>query len=63
MDALAGNLSLELGKRQQNVEGKSVHRGRGVVLPGDGHDRHALGFKQLDQLGESASERVRRSTL
>src|ERR1700736_1488473 len=51
-DALARHLTLELGEREQDIEGESPHRGRGIELLGDGHKRHAMGLEQLDQLGE-----------
>ena len=51
-DALGGDLALELGKRQQNVERQPPHRGGGVELLGDGDERHAMAVEQLDQLGE-----------
>jgi len=34
-DALGGDLPLELGEGQQDVESESPHRGRGVELLGD----------------------------
>src|SRR6266516_4028796 len=37
-DALAGDLALKLGKRQQHVEGEPAHRGRGVELLSDRHE-------------------------
>src|SRR6266567_9452996 len=37
-DALAGDLPLKLGKRQQHVEGEPTHRGRGVELLSDRHE-------------------------
>src|SRR5262249_20716738 len=51
-DALARDLALELGKRQQDIEGEATHRGRGIELLGDRHERHAMGLKQLNQLGK-----------
>src|SRR5262245_21605943 len=51
-DALTGNLPLELGKRQQDIEGEATHRGCCVELLSDRDERHAMGLKQLDQLGE-----------
>ena len=51
-DALGGDLALELGKRQQHVEGQPPHRGGGVELLGDRDEGHAVLIEQLDQLGE-----------
>ena len=51
-DALGGDLPLELGKRQQHVEGQPPHRGGRVELLGDGDERHVVLVEQLDQLGE-----------
>src|SRR6476620_3938159 len=39
-DALAGDLALELGKRQEDVERQASHRRRGVELLGDRHKRN-----------------------
>src|SRR6266516_6349810 len=62
-DALAGDLPLKLGKRQQHVEVEPTHRGRGVELLSDRHERHARASNSSTSLAKSASERVRRSTL
>ena len=51
-DALGGDLALELGKRQQDVEGQPPHRGGGVELLGHRDEGHAVLVEQLDQLGE-----------
>ncbi len=51
-DALAGDLALELGEGQQDVEGQPAHRGGGIELLGDGDERDALRVEQLDDLGE-----------
>jgi hypothetical protein len=49
-DALAGDLALELRKRQQHVERQASHRRRGVELLRHRHKRHPLGIEQFDQL-------------
>ena len=41
-DALRGNLSLELGKGQQNIEREPPHRCRRVELLGDRNERHTV---------------------
>src|SRR6516165_265781 len=41
-DALGGDFALELGKRQQDVEGQPAHRGGGVELLGDRDKRHIM---------------------
>ena len=51
-DALGGDLALELGKGQQNIQRQPPHRGRGVELLGDRDERHAVRVEQLDELGE-----------
>ena len=51
-DALGGDLALELGERQQHVEGQPSHRRGGVELLGHRDKRHAVPVEQLDQLGE-----------
>ena len=51
-NALAGDLALELGEREKNVEGQTSHRGRGVELLGDRDERHVLLIEDLDDLGE-----------
>ena len=38
--------------------GEPPHRGGGIELLGDGHERHAMGFEQLDQLGEVGERRA-----
>src|SRR5579875_464698 len=60
-DALARDLPLELGEGQKHVERQPAHRGRGVELLCHRDGRHALGIKELDDLGEvgeGASEAV-----
>ena len=58
-DALGGDLALELGERQQHVEGQSSHAGRGVERLGDRDEAMPpLPSKLLDQLGE-VGERAR----
>jgi hypothetical protein len=51
-DALAGDLALELGERQEDVEGEPPHRGRRIELLGDGDEGHVMPVEQLDDLGE-----------
>ena len=51
-DPLGGQLPLELGKGQQDIEGQPAHGGGGVELLGDGDERDRPGVEGLDQLGE-----------
>jgi hypothetical protein len=51
-DALARDLPLELGKREQHVERQSAHRRGGVEALCDRHKGHLVRVKELDQLGE-----------
>ena len=51
-DALAGDLALELGEGQQDVEHQPPHRGGSVELLRDRHKRHAVALEHLDHLGE-----------
>ena len=51
-DALGGDLALELGKRQQHVQGQPAHRGGGVELLGDRDERYVVLVEQFDELGE-----------
>ena len=51
-DPLGGDLALELGKRQQHVQGQPAHRGGGVELLGDRDKRHVVLVEQLDELGK-----------
>jgi hypothetical protein len=51
-DPLAGDLALELGEGQQNVEGQPSHRGRRVELLRHRNERCALGVEDLDDLGK-----------
>src|SRR5829696_6927707 len=51
-DALAGDLALELCKRQQHVEREPPHAARRVERLGDGYERDALGIEELDELCE-----------
>jgi hypothetical protein len=51
-DALGGDLALELGERQQDIEREPPHRGRGVELLRDRDEGHPIGIEQFDQLGE-----------
>src|SRR5262249_19716858 len=51
-DALRGDLALELGKGQENVEGQPTHRRRRVELLGDGDKGDVMGIEQFDQFCE-----------
>ena len=51
-DPLAGDLALELGEGKQHVEGQPPHRGGGIELLGDRHERNLVGIEHLDDLGE-----------
>ena len=51
-DAFAGDFPLELGKREQHVQGKPPHRGRGVELLGDRHEGDAPSVEGFHDLGE-----------
>ena len=51
-DALGSDLTLELRKGQQDVEGQPPHRGGRIELLGDGDKRHIMLIEQFDQLGE-----------
>src|SRR3546814_2402348 len=53
-DALAGDLTFELGKRQQDVERQASHRRRGVELLGHRHERDSVPIK--DRSEEHTSE-------
>src|ERR1700722_12541060 len=55
-DALARNLTLELRKRKQHVEGQPPHAGRGIEGLGYRDERDVVFVKELDELGE-VSER------
>jgi hypothetical protein len=51
-DALGGDLALELGEREQDVQRQPSHgRGR-VELLGDRDERDIVLVEELDQLGE-----------
>ena len=51
-DAFCGDLPLELGERQQDIQDKPSHgRGR-VELLGDGDKRHLVSVEQFDHAGE-----------
>ena len=62
-DALADDLTLELRKGQQNIQGQSPHRRRRVELLRDRDKGGVPRIEDLDDLGKSASERVSRSIL
>src|SRR5208283_1435470 len=51
-DALAGDLSLELGEGQQHVEGETSHAAGGVERLGDRDEGDPMSVEQLDELGE-----------
>ncbi len=51
-DALAGDLTLELGEGQQNVEGEPAHAGRGVEGLGHRDEGDAILVEHLHQFGE-----------
>ena len=51
-DPLAGDLALELGEGKQHVEGQPPHRGGGIELLGDRHERNLVRIEHLDDLGE-----------
>jgi hypothetical protein len=60
-DALAGDFTLKLRKRQQHVKHESAHGRGGVELLGDGHKGHALAFEHfhhLGKVGQTAGESV-----
>ena len=51
-DALAGDLALELGEREQHVERQAPHRGRGIELLRHRHKGRVVGVENVDNLGE-----------
>ena len=51
-DALGGDLSLELCKAEQDIEGQPPHGGRGIEALRDTDERHSVPVEHLDQLGE-----------
>src|SRR5216684_7290686 len=51
-DTLGGDLPLELGERQQDIERQPPHRGRGIELLGDRDEGHAMTIEQLHELSE-----------
>src|SRR6476646_11505780 len=51
-DTLTGYLALELGKREQHVQGEPAHRGRRVELLSDGDEGDSSSIKGLDDLSE-----------
>ena len=51
-DALAGDLALELGEREQHVERQAPHGGRRVELLRHRHERRIVGVEDVDDLGE-----------
>src|SRR5208283_3030187 len=57
-NALARDLALELGERQQHIEGQAAHAGRGVERLGHRDEGDAMRIECLHQLGE-IGERAR----
>src|ERR1700737_2777237 len=60
-DAFAGDLPLELGKGQQNIERQAPHRARRVELLRHRDERDSLGVEEFDQpskIGERAGQPV-----
>jgi len=51
-NALGGDFPLELGKRQQDIQGQSPHGCRRIELLGDRYERYAMVVEQLHELGE-----------
>src|SRR5436309_5348694 len=51
-DALGGHLTLELGKRQQDIERQPPHRCRGIELLRDRDERYVMAIEQLHELGK-----------
>src|SRR6266567_8555321 len=51
-NALRGDFPLELGKRQQDIEGQPPHRVCRIELLGDRYERHPVAVEQLHELGE-----------
>src|SRR5208337_352960 len=51
-DALAGHFALKLGEREQHIEREAAHRGSGIELLGDGHERDTVAIEDFDHLRE-----------
>ena len=51
-DTFAGDLPLELRKREQHVQGEPPHRGGGIELLGDRDEGDAVGVEGFHDLGE-----------
>src|SRR5580704_10866545 len=51
-DAFTGDLALELGERQQNVEREPPHRARRIELLGHRDERHSLSIEEFDEPGK-----------
>ena len=51
-DTFASDLPLELGKREQHVQGEPPHRGGGIELLGYRDEGDALGVEGFHNLGE-----------
>src|ERR1700730_12888941 len=59
-DSFAGDLPLELGEGQKDIQGQPSHAGGGVELLGDRHERDAAAVKDVDELGK-IGERARQA--
>ncbi len=51
-DALAGDLTLELGERQQDVQSQAAHGGGRIELLRHRHEGGSMAIQNLDDLGE-----------
>jgi hypothetical protein len=51
-DAFPGHFPLELRKREQHVQGKPPHRGRGIKLLGNRNEGDAPSVEGFHDLGE-----------
>jgi len=51
-DSLTRHFALELGEREQHIEGQPPHRSSSVKLLGNGHEGNAVGIEDFDHLGE-----------
>src|SRR5208282_4980600 len=60
-DPLAGHLALELGEGEQHIEREPSHRGGGVELLRNRHERYPVGVEDLDhfrEVGERTGQAV-----
>ena len=55
-DAFPDNLPLELGKGQKDVQGQPSHRTGRIELLGHRDEGHAVGVKELNQIGEVSQQ-------